>query len=221
MIIGQANPVLYATLADVLLLHPSHAFLGGRVWQVATYMWVHTTPLGLLLSVLILWMFGPQFEQRWGPRSFVKFFVVSGIIAGAVGAVVGTLVPYFDYPDSSIGGTLNALLMAFAMAFPQAQVRLYFLIPVTARQMLYIIVLIEVVFAAAGSNRHLPTQLGGLVGGWMLITGRWRPSRWGIGKGSSGKPKRPNPGNLRIIKGSRDDDDDDDDDSERPPKYLN
>lgn len=212
MITGQADPAFHGQVSDLLLLHPTTTVQGLHVWQVATYMWIHPTPGSLLLSLLFLWMFGPQFEERWGPRSFLRFFILSGIIAGVVAALVGAVVPYFDAIDFGTGASLNALLMAFAILFPQAQVRFYFFLPVTARQLVYVVVLIEVVMAAAGANHQLPNQLGGLFAGWLLITGKWRPSRWGILK-SSGKPKRPNPGNLRVIKGDRDDDE--------PPKYLN
>src|SRR5262245_4629027 len=111
MIVEQANSALHGTLMDLLLLHPHDVVLSGRVWEVATYMWIHPRPMGLLFSVLILWMFGPQFEQRWGARSFLRFFVFSGIIAGVIAALVGALVPFFDSPDAGIGGSLNALLM--------------------------------------------------------------------------------------------------------------
>ncbi|MCC6809246.1 MAG: rhomboid family intramembrane serine protease [Deltaproteobacteria bacterium] len=216
MILGQTDSG--HVLAEYLLLTPTDAVFKGRVWQVATYMWVHVAPLQLLLNMLFLWFFGPQFEARWGPRSFIRFVVLAGIGSGIVATLVGIVMPFFNVADSGIGGALNALLMAFALAFPEATINFYFLIPVKAKQLIYIVVLVEVVFAAAGMNHQLPGQLGGLLSGWLLITGKWRPSRWGIGGKQGGRPKRPNPGNLRVVKGGGDEDDDDE---EKPPKYLN
>jgi membrane associated rhomboid family serine protease len=218
MILRTTSPELAATISHLVLLTPSEAILQGRVWQVATYMWFHEQPFQLLMSLLILWFFGPQFEQRWGPKSFLRFFVLAGIGSGVIAALVGVVVPFFNVDNSGMGAALNGLLMAFALAFPEATVRMYFIIPVTARQLVYVVILIEVVFAAAGSNHQLPAQLGGLLSGYLLVTGRWRPSRWGFGGGPKTKPRRPNPGNLRVIKGDKDNDDKDDD---RPPKYLN
>ena len=172
--------------------------------------------------MLFLFFMGPILESGWGPRSFLRFFLISGAGAGGFVILAGLLFPYFDYPTVGMSGALNAMLMAFAIARPEAPVRFMFVLQLTARQLVWVVVLIEVLMAVSGDRTaSFPAHMGGLAMGYLLVTGRWRPSRWGItwfqrkGKKSklSGKA-----GNLRIV---RSDDDDDDDDETPSKKYLN
>ena len=59
----------------------SHASLAGRlfVWQIFTYMFLHGGILHILFNGFALWMFGCELERLWGSRSFIRYFIISGI----------------------------------------------------------------------------------------------------------------------------------------------
>lgn len=55
----------------------------GRVWQLLTYMWLHDpfSPWHLLLNAFGLYMFGGFLERRWGGRAFLRFYLLTGLLA--------------------------------------------------------------------------------------------------------------------------------------------
>ena len=68
------------SLVDQLGLTPQLFLTDLRLWQPATYMFVHQ-PGGfhILFNMLALWMFGTELERIWGTRYFLKFYFVTGI----------------------------------------------------------------------------------------------------------------------------------------------
>src|SRR6266496_5532833 len=55
-------------------LRPSDVIHGPYLWQLVTYMFLHSTGWlsHLLLNMLMLWMFGTEVERVWGTREFIK-----------------------------------------------------------------------------------------------------------------------------------------------------
>jgi membrane associated rhomboid family serine protease len=168
--------------------------------------------------MLFLFFLGPTLEGAWGRRSFLRFFLVSGMGAGIAVVIAGLLFPYFDHATLGMSGALNAMLMAFAIANPNAPMRFMFVLQMTARQLVWVVVLIEVLAAVSGNREaSFPAHMGGLAMGYLLVTGNWRPSRWNLPffKGRGKKTKLSGKaGNLRIVRS-------DDDDDDEPKTYLN
>src|ERR1700683_4035364 len=71
-------------LFDLLRLTPALVVHYGMIWQVVTYMFLHSTvdPLHILYNMLALWMIGSPLEVTWGTRRFLKYYFVCGIGAG-------------------------------------------------------------------------------------------------------------------------------------------
>ena len=69
-------------LQSWLGLVPSATITQLRIWQPATYMFLHAGLFHLLFNMLALWMFGTELERIWGRRYFLKFYFVCGIGAG-------------------------------------------------------------------------------------------------------------------------------------------
>lgn len=106
------------------------AVLSGQIWRLFTYAWVEWSPLGLLIDVLILGMFGRQMEERWGTRIFVRrvlaLIVVPAVLTSLLALVAGQLqgLLYLGMRPLVVG-----LIVAFASQLRHAQVRLI-LIPI-------------------------------------------------------------------------------------------
>src|SRR5690349_16479726 len=56
----------------------------GRLWELVTYMFVHSprTLSHILFNMLAVWMFGTELERRWGTTAFAKYYLITGIGAG-------------------------------------------------------------------------------------------------------------------------------------------
>ena len=188
---GLAGLVLhYTVLTPTLVLH-------GYVWQLVTYLFIHIDPMHLLFNMLGLYFFGPMFERTWGPRSFLRFLLLAGIGAGVCVVLAGLALPAWNEPTNGLSGAIVALVTAFAVMYPEQQVYFYGLLPIKGKHLVLIGIGLDLLFALAGSNTSLPAHLGGYAMGYLLVTGKWRPSRWI--KGGGRKPKS-SPPYLKVVK---------------------
>jgi membrane associated rhomboid family serine protease len=150
-------------------LRPEDVVGGLRIWQLATYMFLHGGLLHILFNMLALWMFGVELEHRWGTRNFLKFYFVTGIGA-AVLTVIVSFLP-FEFAASLRGsiivgasGAIYGLLLAYGLYFPDRQVLLYFLFPIRAKYFVMIMGAIALYASVtdAGGVANV-THLGGLL----------------------------------------------------------
>lgn len=188
-------------LTDMLGLHYFEADRFAP-YQLVTYMFLHSTHSlwHLLNNMFMLWMLGSMVERYLGEQRYLLYYLTSGIIAGLVQEAVW----YFDFHELSayrdqlvnIGGgivdygraILNmpitvgasgavfAILLAYGMFFPNAELFLLFLpIPIKAKYFVILLGLYELfqgVHATGSSIAHF-AHLGGLLGGLFLIL-MWR-----------------------------------------------
>ena len=74
-------------LVKFLGLHyPLSADFG--VWQLVTYMFMHSDFMHILFNMFALWMFGNTLENVWGSKRFLNYYLVTGIGAGFVQIIV-------------------------------------------------------------------------------------------------------------------------------------
>jgi rhomboid family protein len=181
-----ANVVVYLAtlvfpdLVYILGLEPAGVIHDARVWEVATYLFVHsrTSITHILFNMLALWMFGVDLERRWGTTFFTKYYFVCGIGAALCTIAVG-LLP-FDatraaYYSVTIGasGAIYGLLMAWALLFPHRQILFMFIFPLSARMFVLIIGAIAFFSAlnASGGPVANIAHLGGLLIGFLYLRG--------------------------------------------------
>src|SRR5271154_5459957 len=55
-------------------LAPGEVIFHGRVWQLVTYLFLHSGILHILFNLLYLAMFGADLERSWGSRRFYTYF---------------------------------------------------------------------------------------------------------------------------------------------------
>ena len=146
-----------------------------RIWQVATYMFLHTGLFHLLFNMLALWMFGSELERMWGTRYFLKFYFVSGIGA-AVLTVMFSLMPFgfAQQLQQSIvigaSGAIYGLLLAYALYFPDRPILMFLLFPIPAKY--FVMILGAIAFYSSlgvSSGVASATHLGGIVVGYLFL----------------------------------------------------
>jgi membrane associated rhomboid family serine protease len=169
-------------------LVPAEVVTRGMVWQLVTYMFLHGGFTHILFNMFGLVIFGSDLERWWGSRDFLKYYFISGIGAGiiqilAAYAFPGHRFPAYDIPVIGASGAIFGVLVAYAMAFPNRQVLLWFVIPVSARTMVILFGLIELVtaFQQGGESpvAHF-AHLGGMLVGYLYLkheTLLWRLKR--------------------------------------------
>ena len=169
----------YGLGAD-LLLFSSEAVLRGEFWRLVTYAFVKSQTLSLMISTLVLFMFGRWYENSWGTRDYLRFFFASTIGAAAFAMpltwVLNAVMPFTDTgmaegPDAVI----DAMMVALALSAPNSNVLFGFVLPVPARSIIFILLGIDVVGGVMSGAANLSITLGGMLMGYFLVTGNWRP----------------------------------------------
>jgi membrane associated rhomboid family serine protease len=160
---------LWPPLQDAALFSPTLAWR-GEVWRLVTWPLVETAPVALLFGGLMLWMFGRDLAFAWGERRFLAAF--AGIGAGAALATSLLALAWPRLRAGVWGGpwpVVDALVVAWALRFPDRQLLFMFALPVKGRGLLWLTVGGTVLYAVFyGLAPYLPHLLAeGLVALWL------------------------------------------------------
>jgi len=185
---------LYAHLA----LIPADVWR-GQLWRLATWPLVEVAPLALIFACVSMYWFGGDLAQSWGERRFARFVGAIVLVAGAVTALVGMALPEARHHAYLSGWALgDALVIAWALRFPERRIRVYGLLWLGGPALAYGTFGLTVLFAvyygawpflpelAAGAAALL--HMTGALGRWTERVDRLRRRR-----------------HLRVVRGGRDD----------------
>jgi membrane associated rhomboid family serine protease len=158
----------------------------GRIWQLVTYGFLHTGLWHVLFNMLMLWMFGAEFEIGWGGRRFLEFyfFCIIGAALVTVGcAYVGFLLSPMTVTVGASGGVFG-ILLAFGMVYGDREVFMFPLpFRIKAKYMVGIFIFIEVALMLQGpSGVANVAHLGGALFGFLYV--KFMP-RSGVVNGAS------------------------------------
>ncbi|RMH72264.1 MAG: rhomboid family intramembrane serine protease [Gemmatimonadetes bacterium] len=113
-------------------LVPESVYQHFTIWQFVSAMFLHssTNMMHLIFNMFALWMFGSPVERVWGSREFFRYYMITGIGANMVHFMF-----YSSSPVAVIGasGAVLAVVLAFALTFPNAVILVGFLFPVKAK----------------------------------------------------------------------------------------
>jgi len=135
------------------------------VWQLVTYMFLHSGISHILWNMLALWMFGVELERVWGTRRFLQFYFVCGIGAGLCVVVANYLFGNPNIPTVGSSGAIYGLLLASAILWPDRQVLFSFLIPI---KMKYFVMIIGGIAFLSSFNTASPVSNVAHLGGMLF-----------------------------------------------------
>jgi membrane associated rhomboid family serine protease len=143
-----------------------------RPWTPVTYMFVHGGLGHIFFNMLALFFFGPRVEARLGPGSFLRLYLLSGL--------VGALLSFFFTPAAFIVGASGAVfgvMMAFAYYWPREHIYIWGVLPVEARWLVIITTAIALLggFTGRGGGVAHFAHLGGYLGGFLYL--KWLERR--------------------------------------------
>lgn len=150
-----------------------------RIWQLATYAFLHGNLTHIVLNMFALYMFGPEIESLLGQKRFVTYYFVCVVGAAALNVLVGVLTDAPLAPTVGASGGVFGLLLAFGMAFPHRRLMLLFPpIPMPAWLFVTLYGLVELVFGVTGTLQGVAhfAHLGGMLAGFLLLM-YWRRVR--------------------------------------------
>lgn len=203
------------------------AVLQGEVWRLLTAPLLHmpTGTVWHLVSVLLgLYFLGTSLEHEWGPKRFLRFLALTGVLAYGAQVLADSVLParlgVKLVPEHSFGAmpVVQAVAIAWACSFRGRTVHLFFVLPVSSRGLILFVVGISVLYLIAGAtppSGHI-AMFAGMGLGWLLGGGtpsplrrgylRFRLARLEVEARREGevRRKRAKSSGLRVIPGGRD-----------------
>ncbi len=207
--------------AKYFSLFPGKVIFEGALWQLATYMFLHSLQVShILFNMLMLWFIGSELEQKWGTKFFAFYYVLSGIGAGilyCLGIWIYSLATGGHYgfviPVIGASGGIFGLLLAYGIIFGERTIHFMRVFPMKAKVFVLLLGLVEVLTimstGVAGGDVANLAHLGGIVSGFAIIKGWNGCLRYQWNKKAKKKSR-----NLRLVINNEDD-------QPRNPKFWN
>lgn len=158
-------------------------FYQGQIWRLVTYDLLHSTqgqfPWHLFFNMYLLYMIGPRIADLYGEREFLLFYIASSIVSGVAflvwGFVTGT-----DPAAIGASGAVSAVLVVYAMRWPDTVWMIMYVIPVTARWMVIIYACLDAFPMLKQLGGHIDgshvahsAHLGGMLMGYLYESRHW------------------------------------------------
>lgn len=142
-------------------------------WQLVTYMFLHGGFSHLFFNMFALWMFGMDIENLWGTKKFLIYYFLCGIGAGIANLLIAPMLGQAA-PTIGASGAVYGILVAFGFLFPDRPIYLYFFVPIKAKYLVVLYMIIEFYSASSSLNSgiaHVAHLGGGIIGFiYLLIT---------------------------------------------------
>jgi membrane associated rhomboid family serine protease len=158
-----------------------------KVWQLFTFQFLHADFLHFLCNGLGLYMLGRPVERSLGRGRFWEIYFASGTAGGLLQGGLGLLVPqHFGWHTVGASAGVCGLLAAFCLMYRDETIRVMFVLPVRAWNVLIASLVIAAFFVLVPSEPGVAhaAHLGGMLATigyfrWLLAAERrlfdWRP----------------------------------------------
>ncbi len=164
----------WAALVPALLIR-------GQLWRLVSWAFVQGDPLTLLFGGFMLYSLGQQLALVWSERRLVVTFL--GLAAGAsvITFLVALAWPAADVPHLGMWPVVNGLVLCWAMLYPDRQVNIWGVLPLTGKTLALLVVFGTVLYGLAGGGivglgAYVP-HFSALALGFVLMRGGGLPTR--------------------------------------------
>lgn len=143
------------------------ALAQGRIWTLVTSVFSHNLLFHLLINMFVLQSFGRVLEMHFNARSFLKFYLLAGIIASLSHALVSAwILGRPDLPALGASGAVAGVMMLFSLMYPRERILIFAIIPVPALWGAFAFVALDIWgLVAQSSGGGLPIGHGAHLGG--------------------------------------------------------
>lgn len=172
---------------DQLVLNPETSELITRPWSILTVMLLHAAPFHIFANMITFYFFATPLEKLVGGKKMLKIYLISGLGA-SIGYVLfyNLLILIHGTPQTAglavgASGGVVAIVGVIAKLYPDAEVLLYFIIPMKIKTLVYIFGAVETlnliaklagisipILGVSASSAHLTGLIIGLYYGEKL-----------------------------------------------------
>lgn len=166
-----------------------------RIYQLFTYMFMHSGFAHVFFNMFAVWMFGSIMENTWGSKRFLFFYIACGLGAGLMQEgvqYIHWLVELSQYGKVDLGGftitmdeylnsinTVGAsgavygILLGYGMTYPDNQLFIIPIpVPIKAKWLVTGYIVLELLLGLSnrmGDNVAHFAHLGGMLVGFLII----------------------------------------------------
>jgi membrane associated rhomboid family serine protease len=159
---------------------PINIMQGKDLQNLLISMFMHGGWMHLIGNMLFLWVFADNIEATVGPKKFLVFYFLGGIVAGLVHCVLS---PNSEVPCVGASGAISAVLGAYILMFPKSQIKvlvIYFMTTFRVPAMYFLgFWIVQQLFSGVGSLglkaeggtaywAHIGGFAAGLIGGFLF-----------------------------------------------------
>ena len=118
-------------------LTPSLVFR-GQLWRMVTWVFFEQNPLGLIFAALAIYWFGNDLVRIWGPVRFLATYLGVAAAAASVTCLLSLVSPpLYTFGFRGAWPVISALIIAWACAFPTRNILVYFVLPLSGKNLIY------------------------------------------------------------------------------------
>jgi membrane associated rhomboid family serine protease len=182
--------------------------LRGQIWRLVSWPFVEDDPLTLLFGGFMLYFLGQQLAFVWSERRFLSRFFAYAAFASLATTVLALLwSPAQGLRHIGIWPVANALIVSWAMLYPDRQVNVWGVLPITGRTAAWLVLGGTLLYGIARGGilgiASFAPHLFAIALAWILsrgmgVRGPWRDARrWWEERGARRRARH-----LKVVKKS-------------------
>jgi membrane associated rhomboid family serine protease len=187
-------------LSEWLAATPANVFERGRVWTLATGVFLEEHFIALILHMSVLWMFVPTLERFWGTARFYRFVAITSLAGTVAGCALGLAIPGgMNVSISGLDPFIYAAIVAFGIVYARQPVQFFGVLPLTGRQLMYgILGFLALSVLIQGHWAYGAAYGAAMLAAAIVTSKRWSPGlawkRWRIARARS---------RLKVMSGGK------------------
>lgn len=171
----MSGPEARARMIEYLVATPTNVFEHGRVWTLATSVFLEDQFIGLLLHAIVMWSFVPTLERFWGTKRFFRFVAITSIVGTLAGVSFG-YVTGRPFPINGLDPFIWASIIAFGIIYARQPVQFWGVLPLTGRQLMYGFLVFLALFIGLQQAWELGAAFAAaMIAAAILVSKRWSP----------------------------------------------
>ncbi|MEA4889185.1 MAG: rhomboid family intramembrane serine protease [Clostridiaceae bacterium] len=122
---------VFSGLLSTFLMFDKAAIWRGQIWRLISFIFIpiDSSPVFIIFTLYFYWLIGESLEREWGVARFNLFYLI-----GIIGTIIAGLITGF-----ATNYYLNlSLFFAFAILYPNVELRLFFILPVKIKWLAYL-----------------------------------------------------------------------------------
>lgn len=152
--------------ASTMLVFNMELVKQGELWRLVTWLFIPdgSNLLWLVISLLFYYSIGTSIENYIGTAKFTVFYLMGAVLT-VIFAFVSLL--WTQNPMVHNGYLNNLLFLAFATLYPAATIRVQFILPIQAKWLAILYVVLTVLSIFRGGLGYLLFVLPALLAAWL------------------------------------------------------